>query len=49
MQFFADDDVLLNRGDDPASIDTSYLYTGRLVSKFLLSFLDETRIFGGPI
>jgi hypothetical protein len=49
MQFLADDDLLLNRGDDPKSIDTAYLYTGRLVSKFLLSFMDETRIFGGPI
>ncbi|KAM3478050.1 hypothetical protein MY8738_006150 [Beauveria namnaoensis] len=49
MQFLADDELLLNRGDDPASIDTAYLYTGRLVSKFLLSFLDENRIFGGKI
>ncbi|TQV99879.1 Fungal transcriptional regulatory protein [Cordyceps javanica] len=49
MQFLADDDLLLNRGDDPVSIDTAYLYTGRLVSKFLLSFMDEDRIFGGKI
>ncbi|ATY64495.1 Fungal transcriptional regulatory [Cordyceps militaris] len=49
MQFLADDELLLNRGDNPASIDTSYLYTGRLVSKFLLSFIDEDRIFGGKI
>ncbi|KAJ6789880.1 hypothetical protein PWT90_04267 [Aphanocladium album] len=49
MQFLAEDDLLLNRGENPASIDTAYLYTGRLVSKFLLSFMDEDRIFGGKI
>lgn len=49
MQFLADDELLLNRGENPSSIDTAYLYTGRLVSKFLLSFMDEDRIFGGKI
>lgn len=49
MQFLADDDLLLNRGENPVSIDTSFLYSGRLVSKFLLSFMDEDRIFGGRI
>lgn len=49
MQFLADDELLLNRGENPTSIDTAYLYTGRLVSKFLLSFMDEDRIFGGKI
>lgn len=49
MQFLADDELLLNRGDNPASMDTAHLYTGRLVSKFLLSFMDEDRIFGGQI
>lgn len=49
MQFLADDDLLLHRDDNPASIDTAHLYTGRLVSKFLLSFMDEDRIFGCKI
>ncbi|OAA50417.1 Zn(2)-C6 fungal-type DNA-binding domain protein [Metarhizium rileyi] len=50
MQFLADDEIILNRGDESAHpIDSSFLYTGRLVAKFLLSFTDENAIFGGQI
>lgn len=49
MQFLADDDILLNREQHPFPMDISVLYTGRLVSKFLLSFTNEHAIFGGPI
>lgn len=49
MQFLADDEIILNRGESTHPIDSSFLYTGRLVAKFLLSFTDENVIFGGKI
>lgn len=49
MQFLVDDDILLNREQHPSPMDTSFLYTGRLVAKFLLSFMNENAIFGSQI
>ncbi|KJK78529.1 hypothetical protein H634G_06227 [Metarhizium anisopliae BRIP 53293] len=49
MQFLADDEIILSRGESTHPIDSSFLYTGRLVAKFLLSFTDENVIFGGKI
>ncbi|KAG8428578.1 hypothetical protein J3459_002619 [Metarhizium acridum] len=49
MQFLADDEIILDRGESTHPIDSSFLYTGRLVAKFLLSFTDENVIFGGKI
>lgn len=49
IQFLSDDNILLNRDANPAPIDASFLYTGRLVAKFLLSFTDEQVIFGSSI
>ncbi|KHN99683.1 Zn(2)-C6 fungal-type DNA-binding domain protein [Metarhizium album ARSEF 1941] len=49
MQFLADDEIILSRGESTHSTDGSFLYTGRLVAKFLLSFTDENAIFGGKI
>lgn len=49
MQFLADDEIILSRGESTHPIDSSFLYTGRLVAKFLLSFTDENVIFGGRI
>ncbi|POR35668.1 Uncharacterized protein TPAR_04144 [Tolypocladium paradoxum] len=49
LQFLADDDIILNREPNSFPIDASFLYTGRLVAKFLLSFTNEHIIFGGRI
>ncbi|KAK2608799.1 hypothetical protein QQS21_002656 [Conoideocrella luteorostrata] len=49
LQFLADDEIILNRGENARPIDSSFLYTGRLVAKFLLSFTNENIIFGGQI
>ncbi|KAH0490566.1 hypothetical protein TgHK011_002028 [Trichoderma gracile] len=49
MQFLADDELLLHREEHPYPVDTSFLYTGRLVAKFLLSFTDESVIFASKI
>lgn len=49
MQFLADDELLLHRDEHPYPMDTSFLYTGRLVAKFLLSFTNENVIFGSKI
>ncbi|GAB0135907.1 hypothetical protein EsDP_00004229 [Epichloe bromicola] len=49
LQFLADDEIILNRGEHFHPIDSSFLYTGRLVAKFLLSFTNENIIFGGQI
>lgn len=49
LQFLADDDILLNREPNSFPIDASFLYTGRLVAKFLLSFTNEHIIFGSRI
>ncbi|KAL3964761.1 hypothetical protein ACCO45_001765 [Purpureocillium lilacinum] len=49
IQFLADDDILLSRDVHTAPIDASFLYTGRLVAKFLLSFANEQVIFGSSI
>ncbi|PNY23656.1 Uncharacterized protein TCAP_06406 [Tolypocladium capitatum] len=49
LQFLADDDILLNRGPNSFPIDASFLYTGRLVAKFLLSFTNKDIIFGSQI
>ncbi|GJN69059.1 fungal transcriptional regulatory protein [Purpureocillium lilacinum] len=49
IQFLADDDILLSRDVHTAPIDASFLYTGRLVAKFLLSFTNEQVIFGSSI
>ncbi|KAH7328593.1 hypothetical protein B0I35DRAFT_473279 [Stachybotrys elegans] len=48
IQFLADDAILLDRGNHSPK-DTSILYTGRLIAKFLLSFLNENAIFGTQI
>lgn len=49
MQFLVDDDVLLNREQHVSYMDTSFLYTGRLVAKFMLLFMNEHTIFGSQI
>ncbi|KAH6606780.1 hypothetical protein Trco_005933 [Trichoderma cornu-damae] len=49
MQFLADDELLLHREERPYPMDTSFLYTGRLVAKFLLSFTSESVIFASKI
>lgn len=49
IQYLVDDDLLLNRQDSPSCLDTAFLYSGRLVAKFLMSFMDENAIFGGKI
>lgn len=49
MQFLADDELLLHREEHPYPMDTSFLYTGRLVAKFLLSFTTESVIFASKI
>ncbi|KAL7800337.1 hypothetical protein V8C43DRAFT_204705 [Trichoderma afarasin] len=49
MQFLADDELLLHREEHPYPMDTSFLYTGRLVAKFLLSFTNESVIFASKI
>jgi hypothetical protein len=49
MQFLADDELLLHREEHPYPVDTSFLYTGRLVAKFLLSFTNESVIFASKI
>jgi hypothetical protein len=46
MQFLGDDAILLNSEEHPFPMDMSYLYTGRLIAKFLLSFMNENAIFG---
>lgn len=47
LQFLADDEIILNRGEHARPIESSFFYTGRLVAKFLLSFTNENVIFGG--
>ncbi|KAI9166657.1 hypothetical protein HJFPF1_02769 [Paramyrothecium foliicola] len=49
LQFLGDDAILLNREEHPFPVDTSVLYTGRLIAKFLLSFMNENAIFGSQI
>ncbi|KAG5925717.1 hypothetical protein E4U42_004027 [Claviceps africana] len=49
LQFLADDELILHRREHARPIESSFLYTGRLVAKFLLSFTDENIIFGGQI
>ncbi|KAK5989979.1 hypothetical protein PT974_08242 [Cladobotryum mycophilum] len=49
LQFLADDEMILHREEHPFPMDTSFLYTGRLVAKFLLSFTNENIIFGSKI
>lgn len=49
LQFLGDDAILLNREQHPFPMDTSFLYTGRLIAKFLLSFMNENAIFGSQI
>ncbi|KFA70018.1 hypothetical protein S40285_02077 [Stachybotrys chlorohalonatus IBT 40285] len=49
LQFLADDALLLGRDERSFPTDTSYLYTGRLIAKFLLSFMNESAIFGSQI
>ncbi|TFA99383.1 hypothetical protein CCMA1212_008845 [Trichoderma ghanense] len=49
MQFLADDELLLHSEEHPYPMDTSFLYTGRLVAKFLLSFTNESVIFASKI
>ncbi|KAL7798266.1 hypothetical protein V8C37DRAFT_369302 [Trichoderma ceciliae] len=49
MQFLADDELLLHKEEHPYPKDTSFLYTGRLVAKFLLSFTNESVIFASKI
>ncbi|KAG5945240.1 hypothetical protein E4U53_006745 [Claviceps sorghi] len=49
LQFLADDELILHRREHAYPIESSFLYTGRLVTKFLLSFTNENAIFGGRI
>ncbi|GAO13112.1 hypothetical protein UVI_02024710 [Ustilaginoidea virens] len=49
LQFLSDDDVIVSRGESKQPIDSSVIYTGRLVAKFLLSFTNENATFGGQI
>lgn len=46
MQFLADDEMILNRDEHPFPLDPAYMYNGRLLARFLLSFTDERYIFG---
>ncbi|KAG6003653.1 hypothetical protein E4U21_001814 [Claviceps maximensis] len=47
LQFLADDEIILQRHEHARPIESSFLYTGRLVAKFLLSFTNENIIFEG--
>lgn len=47
LQFLADDEIILHEDEHVRPIESSFLYTGRLVAKFLLSFTSEEFIFGG--
>ncbi|KAG5922489.1 hypothetical protein E4U61_005097 [Claviceps capensis] len=47
LQFLADDEIILHEDERARPIESSFLYTGRLVAKFLLSFTSEEFIFGG--
>ncbi|KAG6109509.1 hypothetical protein E4U14_003178, partial [Claviceps sp. LM454 group G7] len=47
LQFLADDEIILHEDEHARPIESSFLYTGRLVAKFLLSFTSEEFIFGG--
>ncbi|KAG6059050.1 hypothetical protein E4U17_007041 [Claviceps sp. LM77 group G4] len=47
LQFLADDEIVLHEDERAHPIESSFLYTGRLVAKFLLSFTSEEFIFGG--
>ncbi|KAG6028352.1 hypothetical protein E4U40_001073 [Claviceps sp. LM458 group G5] len=47
LQFLADDEIVLHEDERARPIESSFLYTGRLVAKFLLSFTSEEYIFGG--
>ncbi|KAG5982521.1 hypothetical protein E4U55_001771 [Claviceps digitariae] len=49
LQFLAHDESILHRHEHAHPIESSVLYTGRLVAKFLLSFMNEDIIFGGQI
>ncbi|KAH8889280.1 hypothetical protein GQ53DRAFT_630086, partial [Thozetella sp. PMI_491] len=45
LDFLSADPILPNEEDHPYPRDVSFNYTGRLLSKFLLSFTDESYIF----
>ena len=46
LDYLCADPVLPDQKGHPFPRDVSCIYTGRLVSKFLLSFTDEKYIFG---
>ncbi|KAK0722960.1 hypothetical protein B0T26DRAFT_704804 [Lasiosphaeria miniovina] len=46
LDFLTADPILPNEEEHPYPRDVAFNYTGRLVAKFLLSFTDETYIFG---
>lgn len=47
LDFLVADPILPNEESHPYARDVSISYTGRLVSRFLLSFLDEKYLFDG--
>ncbi|KAM5351295.1 hypothetical protein ACJ41O_004018 [Fusarium nematophilum] len=49
VQFLAADDLLPNNEHHPFPMDTQSLYAGRLVARFLMSFMDDKAIFGDSV
>ncbi|KAM0436765.1 hypothetical protein ACHAPT_002476 [Fusarium lateritium] len=49
LQFLAANDIIPNTSSHPFPMDPQTLYTGRLVSKFLISFTDDKAIFGDSV
>jgi hypothetical protein len=47
LDFLSADPILPNQENHPFPRDVSFNYTGRLLSRFLLSFLDEKYLFDG--
>ena len=47
LDWLAMENILPNTEADPFPRDTAINYTGKLSSRFLLSFLDEKRIWEG--
>jgi hypothetical protein len=47
LDFLVADPILPNQEGHPFPRDVSFNYTGRLVARFILSFLDEKYLFDG--
>ncbi|KAF5003539.1 hypothetical protein FDECE_9926 [Fusarium decemcellulare] len=49
VQFLSSNDILPNTEHHPFPMNPQNLYTGRLVAKFLMSFMNEKAIFGDTV